>query len=566
MNKVLFLFLRRMRLPLLVLTAAYSISVTGLVLIPGVDDQGEPWRMDIFHAFYFVSYMATTIGFGEIPYTFSDAQRMWTTATIYLSVVAWLYAIGKTLTLLQDPAFKLAVSQHAFDRSIRRLREPFHIVCGYGDTGALLVRSLLRRNRFAVVIERDQERINELTLEDYHIHVPGLCGDASVSARLMEAGLLNHFCRGVVALTNHDEANLKIAITSKLLNPELPVICRAERQDTERNMASFGTEHVINPFQIFGDRLALALRSPAHHLLHEWLSSIPGSRLPMPIEPPRGRWILCGFGRFGKAVHAALAGVGIETTLIEEDPEGTGCPPGCIRGRGTEADTLREAGIESAAAIVAGTARDANNLSILMTARELNPELFTVGRQNRQDNALLFDAADLGLVMRHDETIAEAILSHLTSPLLAQFLGLGREQDTDWANEMVARITAVVGERVPAVWGVTLDEATAPALLARLSSSAVTLGALLKADHPAHERRPCVTLLLQRADDGDQVLAPGDDVTLRPGDRILFCGQYRSAAPIAHALREPHALEFVLTGRDRPEGWIWRALGAARKG
>ena len=65
-NKVLFLFLRRMRAPLLALTAAYSISVLGLVLIPGVDDQGEPWRMDFFHAFYFVTYMATTIGFGEI--------------------------------------------------------------------------------------------------------------------------------------------------------------------------------------------------------------------------------------------------------------------------------------------------------------------------------------------------------------------------------------------------------------------------------------------------------------------------------------------------------------------
>jgi voltage-gated potassium channel len=560
MNKVLFLFLRRMRLPLLVLTAAYSISVIGFVLIPGVDERGDPWRMDFFHAFYFVSYMATTIGFGEIPRPFSEAQRMWTVTTIYLSVIAWLYAIGKILTLLQDSTFKLAVSQQGFDRSISRLREPFYIVCGYGDTGALLVRSLLRRNRFAVVVDRDPERLNELALEDYHIHVPGLCGDAGISARLMDAGLLRYSCRGVVALTNRDETNLKIAITARLLNPELPVICRADSRDTEKNMVSFGTDKVINPFDIFGARLALALRSPAHHLLHQWLSGVPGSRLPMPIEPPHGRWILCGYGRFGKAVHEGLAGEGVETVIIEADPEGTGCPPGCIRGQGTEADTLRQAGIDSAAGIVAGTGRDTNNLSILLTARDLNPDLFMVGRQNREDNTLLFDAADLGLVMRHDEIIAEAILSHLTSPLLPMFLRLSCGQDADWANEVISRITAVVGERVPAVWSETLDEAHAPALLARLGNEEITLGQLLRAHRPGHERRPCVTLLLQRRKDAEVILAPNDEVPLRPGDRILFCGQYSSAASIALALREPHALEFVITGQDRPEGWVWRML------
>ncbi|MFN2348750.1 MAG: TrkA family potassium uptake protein [Thioalkalivibrio sp.] len=562
MNKVLFLFLRRMRLPLLVLTAAYSISVLGLVLIPGVDDQGNPWRMDFFHAFYFVSYMATTIGFGEIPYAFSAAQRMWTVFTVYLSVIAWLYTIGKLLSLLQDPAFKLAVGQHGFDRSIRRLRQPFYIVCGYGDTGALVVSSLLKRDKFAVVIDKSQERITELALQGLPTYVPALCADASVSARLMEAGLRNYFCQGVVALTDNDDANLKIAITTKLLNPDLPVYSRAERQDTENNMASFGTDQVINPFTIFARRLGLALRSPPHHMLHQWLNSLPGSRLPTRLEPTHGRWILCGFGRFGKALYRELEQQGLQTTIVESDPGVADCPSQCIEGRGTEADTLLKAGLHSASAIVAGTNRDTNNLSILMTARELNPGLFTVGRQNLEDNTLLFDAADLGMVMRHDEIIAEAILSHLTSPLLPLFLTRSCEQEADWANEMISRITAVVGERVPDVWALGLDEESAPALLERLGHQEITLGQLLKAEHPTHERRPCIALLLQREDETETLMAPEDETPLRPGDQILFCGQHRSAAPLA--LKEAHALEFVLTGQDRPEGWIWRSLGSGR--
>ena len=100
------LVLRRMRVPLLVLIAAYSISILGFVLIPGIDEYGQRWHMNFFEAIYFVSYMATTIGFGELPQAFSAAQRMWTTVTIYLSVVGWVYAIGSILALVQNSLLK----------------------------------------------------------------------------------------------------------------------------------------------------------------------------------------------------------------------------------------------------------------------------------------------------------------------------------------------------------------------------------------------------------------------------------------------------------------------------
>ena len=102
MHNVISLLLRRMRLPLIVLISTYAISVLGLTLIPGIDDQGNPWRMDFFHAIYFDSFLGSTIGFGEIPYAFTGAQRMWTTFIIYAAVVSWLYAIGTILTVIQD--------------------------------------------------------------------------------------------------------------------------------------------------------------------------------------------------------------------------------------------------------------------------------------------------------------------------------------------------------------------------------------------------------------------------------------------------------------------------------
>jgi voltage-gated potassium channel len=108
MDSVIFLILRQMRAPLLVLSTVYTIATLGLTLIPGMDDQGQVWYMDFFHAFYFVAFMGTTIGFGEIPYAFTDAQRMWVLVFIYITVATWIYTIGALLRLLQNETLKKA--------------------------------------------------------------------------------------------------------------------------------------------------------------------------------------------------------------------------------------------------------------------------------------------------------------------------------------------------------------------------------------------------------------------------------------------------------------------------
>ena len=90
-----------MRPPLLVLVVVYSLGIGVMVLIPGVD--GAP--MGLFHAFYFMTYTATTTGFGELPREFSDPQRLWAAVCLYMSVIAWVYAIGTIISKVQNPHF-----------------------------------------------------------------------------------------------------------------------------------------------------------------------------------------------------------------------------------------------------------------------------------------------------------------------------------------------------------------------------------------------------------------------------------------------------------------------------
>jgi len=559
MHNIVFLVLRRMRLPLIVLVCTYAFSVLGFVLIPGIDDQGNPWRFDFFHAFYFVSYMGSTIGFGEIPYPFTDTQRLWTTFTIYASVISWLYAIGSMLSLIQEPAFRQAFTRNAFTRSIRRISEPFYLICGYGDTGSLLVKALAEQGLRSSVVDINQDRVNALELADLGLYVPGLCANATDTTTLLDAGLKNRHCIGVVALTDHDHVNLKVAITSKLLNPKIRVICRAESPDEYANMDSFGTDHIINPFDTFAEHLAMAIDTPGHHLLYTWLTSVPRSPLCDPVFPPRGNWLLCGYGRFGKSMHHSLVKAGIHTKVIEARPDKTKPPPGTVIGRGTEADTLNEGGIKEAVGIIAGTEDDANNLSIVMTASDIKPDIFTVARQNDRENATIFQAAHLNMVMERSEIITQRILTLITTPLIIDFLELSRKQQDAWANKLASRIGGLVEDQVPRTWSITVNSLQTPALIdAFKSGQKIEVRYLLKNPDDHLDNLDCILLMAKR--ERQQYLLPDPNFELQVGDQLLFCGSNSSPACIDRSAGNLNILRYVMSGKVFPLGYIWQRL------
>src|SRR5690606_16154939 len=130
--------------------------------------------MSFFHAFYFVSYTATTIGFGEIPGAFSNAQRMWATAVIYLSVTGWSYTLLTLVAMLQDRNFLRAIAAIRFERRVARISEPFYLVLGCGDTGHRLARVFDRLATRFVVIEKNAARLEELELEDFRTDMVAL--------------------------------------------------------------------------------------------------------------------------------------------------------------------------------------------------------------------------------------------------------------------------------------------------------------------------------------------------------------------------------------------------------
>ncbi|CAA9306792.1 MAG: Potassium channel protein [uncultured Frankineae bacterium] len=566
-SAAIFLLLRRMRVPLISLVLVFAVSVIGLALIPGRDGEGRPVDIGIFDAFYFMSYTATTIGFGELPYPFTDAQRLWVIVCIYSTVVAWAYAIGALLTLLQDRAFRSALAVQHFERKVRRLAEPFLLVAGYGETGELLVRSFDALGRRLVVLDVSADKIDALDLTSYRGDVPALVADARSPQQLRRAGLHSRWCEGVLALTDDDEANLAVVQSVALLRPDLPIVARTVSSAVQQRIATFGSPIVINPFDRFGEHLLLALRAPSTYRLMTWLEAGPGADLPPQADPPHGgRWIVCGYGRFGRAVTADLRKAGISVTVVEPSGAATEAVTDgvdLVAGDGTERGVLERTDPRSAVGLVAGTDNDTTNLSLAATARALNPDLFLIGRRNLPGNAVLYDALGMDAVLVPTELVAHEAYAHLSTPLLWRFLQEMPAQGDPWAARLLDVMVERCGGHLSALWKVRLTAREAPALQRWFADGPVLIETLMRSPENREQPLDVVVLMVLRGD--FSILTPDAHFELEPDDQLLLAGRPPSRRALDSTLVVEPTCDYVMTGEREPVGTVWRALTADRR-
>ena len=536
----LFILLRRLRAPMFALIGVYAVAVLGFTLIPGVDPQGQPWRMSFLHAFYFVSFLGTTIGLGEIPHPFTDVQRLWATASIYATVVAWLYAIGALFSVLQAPMFRRILHENALERQVRRLKEPFYLVCGYDDAGTLVTRELAEDGARLVIVDIESTRVDGIDVEDLPATIPALCADASHPKTLVQAGLTSGYCAGVIALTGQDQINTKIALTARLLNPKVPVLCAAHHHAWHARMAAAGAEAIINPFDTFAARVAMSLRTPSLHVIYESLTTQSGTAMDEVPQLPHGRWLLCGSGLFTQTLLHSLEPFDIEAVVIDPEPVDGVVDGAQVIGDPTDPQVLQRADIDHATVLVAGTSVDIDNLTITLAARESNKGLFIIARQTQRRNSPVFRAAPADLVMLSGYVVAAEVLRIIRAPQLADFLRRARDEAEPWAAALLERMREVIGDEVVESWSVEFTSANAPDVCgALLRGEAVTLHRVMARGDGGAEPVPALPLLLQRGH--KRILQPPIDTPIEAGDRVLFCGRERARTTVRHNLMR-HAL------------------------
>ncbi|MGB0863512.1 MAG: potassium channel family protein [Saprospiraceae bacterium] len=108
--------------------------------------------------------------------------------------------------------------------------------------------------------------------------------------------------------------------------------------------------------------------------------------------------IICGLGRHGHEVMTELNRQGVPFVIIEKghekieelQKEGDFL---YIEGDGTNDDILEDAGIDKASALISTLGEDADNVFIVLSARQLNPDLRIISRAfNKKSEAKLYRA------------------------------------------------------------------------------------------------------------------------------------------------------------------------------
>jgi voltage-gated potassium channel len=107
------------------------------------------------------------------------------------------------------------------------------------------------------------------------------------------------------------------------------------------------------------------------------------------IKKQKDHYIICGYGRVGKAICDALGcAKPLGVVVIDRDSERIAklekSNLHCIQGEATDEENLIKAGVERARGLVAVLKTDSDNVYVTLTARELNPDLFIVARSGEQ--------------------------------------------------------------------------------------------------------------------------------------------------------------------------------------
>ena len=544
-NDVIFLLLRKMRAPLIVVIVTFSFCTAGMMLMPGVDPQGNPYRLNIFDAFYQMTITLTTVGFTEAPHAFSYPQRMWMTMSIFLLVISWAYAIGVFFSLIQGAAFQTAVATQQFRRQVRRMVEPFVILAGYGEAGRTVGADLDEHYRRFVVIDEREERVQSLASGQLAFDVPAIQGDCATPAVLGMAGLGHRDCEGVLALTDDDDTNLAVVMAASLLRPDLPVLGRCSARRTRDRMEHFAPSSSINADDRFGDYLALSIHHPVVHQLLRWLMDNDQEQLlPVRHDLAGRRWLICAEGEFGEAVVTDLAAIGIDVELIDPSDE--------------------EPDVSGSVAFVAGTANDTVNIAMAEHTRHANPDAYLVVRQQTNTKKSLLQTLQIDSVYIATDLIAREVLARILTPVFWSFIDHALTCEDEWAIEVRDLLVARCGERTPERDVITLSAQHAPAATEWLRrGNTLTLRDLMRQPDDRDQTLPLAALVLIR--DGHTRFMPEEDTALALDDQVLLVGKPAGLSEVREVLHYSSTVEYLATGQEVALTWVWSKLTARRR-
>ncbi len=226
------------------------------------------------------------------------------------------------------------------------------------------------------------------------------------------------------------------------------------------------------------------------------------------IDVLRGHYVVCAFGRVGRAAVEELVAQGAEVVVVEVDParEPEMVEAGVlyILDDPTREEVLEQAGIGRAGGLLCAVDSDAANVYITLLARTRNPDLFIIGRASRPESVEALRRAGADRVVSPYLLSGTRMAALALRPAMLEFVDMVSVAPDLRIEELV------VGDRSPMA-GSTVRDTAGP--------------------------YDGVMILAVRSPDGTLLVPPRADTTLAAGDLLIVVGPMAALGQLAEQAR-----------------------------
>lgn len=225
-----------------------------------------------------------------------------------------------------------------------------------------------------------------------------------------------------------------------------------------------------------------------------------------------GHVIVCGYGRFGRAVVDELVRSGTDLLVIDVDPqleeEIQRLAAPYLIGSALSDEVLARAGIARARAIVVATASDSDNVFITLSAREQNPSIGIHSRAETEAGIRRLRLAGADQVISAYQTGGTRIAASILRPAVVDFLEIA---------------SPARGEEV------AIEEI-------RISGSSGLVGRDIRSIE--HESRRLRVVAIKRGEEPIRML-PDASTQVAGGDFLVVVGERQGLEQLAQAAAQP---------------------------
>ncbi|MBW2574957.1 MAG: potassium channel protein [Deltaproteobacteria bacterium] len=222
-------------------------------------------------------------------------------------------------------------------------------------------------------------------------------------------------------------------------------------------------------------------------------------RLDKKIDRLKNHYIICGYGRIGKVLCKMLLRKPFDLVVVEKDPE---LIPEMdadktlyVSGDATNEENLIKAGIQRAKGLIAALATDTENVFLVLTARQLNPDLYIIARASRNESKTKLQAAGANKVELPYDMGAVSMAQRIIRPTVTSFLELA----------FAHKRKDIQMEEMP------------------VSSSSDLVNVMLK-DSGIRQQFNLIIIAIKKLD-GNMLFNPSFETVIEGGDTVIAVGQ-----------------------------------------